>query len=1263
MIQKREKFWAFIFIILFLDVAVLSNSVVGEESNAFLMKKESTNQLLSYSQRYSWTNPEILLSQRAELDPSCEFLLSYEGTSLDLRYTLASYMSRLMCNDIPIIYLMSNIISKIFNGEISEYHFGYLISSGNEWAILIEHGFQLLISNTTNKYIHDLSLQYKTVYLGSCGSKIYSKYYKNIQGFDIDLTVKDLVDYLSIHLRYSYTDYKTLVNSELAPFTLDVIPQNRFSLNPSVQVGLAMVAAANALLGWNVLSIKYVDLLPGIQISGSGSYGVAHINSKSTSPFITNPLLDEVLLSSDVWFLFKKPYSDAHHCLVVLKEDPVSSHVRMAGVLIGLPYQKPLAISLRYTIRSAEIYLDLDDPDNTNKAPNYDYFESHWGWIQDVYYRHNYHKPTKIITAPYDIDEVPFENYIGYGDPYEETADDIITIIDDDDDEGDLPEWLQKIADWDARGWAIAVIITIIAIVLLAIIISSVLTGGIATIVELIAGMLSAPLIAAIFILLGDLFKPITANSSYNAILIDLEEEYPTGYPLEYDTDNWIASFYDDDNDGISNDIEQKFFELYCEETYVNGTETIYEFTGPCGSSEIDLSEIINEKTWMDPTSDYDNDGLYTITEVIYKCNPFKSDTDNDNITDSAELSFTGGERNITVTLTDYDRDGYLDNQTIISQGNITMLSNPILYDSDFDGLSDSKENYFGTNAFNPDSDNDTMLDGWEVFTTVVPWDINFEYSLEEYNNVVNPLYAPTNPSNWASMDIDKDGLNNTMESKYFTNPFYNDTDHDGLLDEWEINNGFDPTNPYDAEYDIDEDGLTTTEEQTIYGTLWNVSDTDSDGWSDGYEVNVSSTNPLLADTDSDGLLDKEEFTYWTAIHGVSNSTAYAYCSDPDIDNDGLLDGEEIYTYNTDPNNWDTDGDYLPDKWEIEHGYSPTNQDSDGDGTLDLNEDVDGDGLTVFEEMTYGTSDTSDDTDNDCIPDDEEIHIYETDPLNGDTDGDGMLEYWEITHGLDPLVQDSTADPDMDGVNNYIESVLGLDPFNADSDGDDMPDGWEIYYGLDPAVADSLGDPDNDGLTNSDEYTYGTNPQNTDSDSDGMPDGWEAAHGLDPCVDDTTSDLDSDGLTNINEYLKNCDPQDTDSDNDGWTDGFEVSTSGTDPTKADTDSDSKTDKAEFLYWKTRGKSDATAYSYCKIADVDNDGLKDGVEINYGLDPLDNDMDNDGLLDGLEVGTYHTDPDDPDSDNDGYTDLYEIINGTDPNDASDYPGGGGGFEWW
>ena len=49
-----------------------------------------------------------------------------------------------------------------------------------------------------------------------------------------------------------------------------------------------------------------------------------------------------------------------------------------------------------------------------------------------------------------------------------------------------------------------------------------------------------------------------------------------------------------------------------------------------------------------------------------------------------------------------------------------------------------------------------------------------------------------------------------------------------------------------------------------------------------------------------------------------------------------------------------------------------------------------------------------------------------------------------------------------------------------------------------------------------------------------------------------------------------------------------------------------------------------------------------------------DTDKDGLSDGEEVDTYSTDPTNFDSDDDGYTDLFEITEGTDPNDPNDFP---------
>lgn len=68
--------------------------------------------------------------------------------------------------------------------------------------------------------------------------------------------------------------------------------------------------------------------------------------------------------------------------------------------------------------------------------------------------------------------------------------------------------------------------------------------------------------------------------------------------------------------------------------------------------------------------------------------------------------------------------------------------------------------------------------------------------------------------------DIDADGLNGYTEiSKYGTNPFFSDTDFDGLPDKWEIDYGFNPTNAQDARKDPDRDGLTNVQEYQL-GTI-----------------------------------------------------------------------------------------------------------------------------------------------------------------------------------------------------------------------------------------------------------------------------------------------------------------------------------------------------------------------------------------------------------------------------------------------------------
>ncbi|MDX1451671.1 MAG: fibronectin type III domain-containing protein, partial [Oleiphilaceae bacterium] len=100
----------------------------------------------------------------------------------------------------------------------------------------------------------------------------------------------------------------------------------------------------------------------------------------------------------------------------------------------------------------------------------------------------------------------------------------------------------------------------------------------------------------------------------------------------------------------------------------------------------------------------------------------------------------------------------------------------------------------------------------------------------------------------------------------------------------------------------------------------------------------VSFTTPALnntADSDGDGLPDA-----WEIDNGLDPQNANDAFED--WDNDGLSNLEE-YTAQSDLNDADSDDDGMPDGWEVDHGHNPNNaadatQDADNDGVSNLNE-------------------------------------------------------------------------------------------------------------------------------------------------------------------------------------------------------------------------------------------------------------------------------------------------------------------------------------
>ena len=202
----------------------------------------------------------------------------------------------------------------------------------------------------------------------------------------------------------------------------------------------------------------------------------------------------------------------------------------------------------------------------------------------------------------------------------------------------------------------------------------------------------------------------------------------------------------------------------------------------------------------------------------------------------------------------------------------------------------------------------------------------------------------------------------------------------------------------------------------------------------------------LEPDFDNDGLP-----TWYERAYGLN---VYVNDSAEDSDNDGLTNAQE-YALRTSPSSQDTDGDQMPDKWEVDHGLNPTSN-------TDAATDLDTDGLSNLEEFRAGSNPTLTDTDNDGLTDYNEVKVHGTSPLRSDTDADGLSDIDEInTHKTNPLLADSDSDglSDSDEINTH-----NTDPNKRDSDGDGVSDGREVRLGYNPNNRDSNGDGTPDGV-------------------------------------------------------------------------------------------------------------------------------------------------------------------------------------------------------
>jgi hypothetical protein len=206
---------------------------------------------------------------------------------------------------------------------------------------------------------------------------------------------------------------------------------------------------------------------------------------------------------------------------------------------------------------------------------------------------------------------------------------------------------------------------------------------------------------------------------------------------------------------------------------------------------------------------------------------------------------------------------------------------------------------------------------------------------------------------------------------------------------------------------------------------------------------------------------DSRQFWRLRYTDQVYSGTAEA----ADFDYDGVSNQAELNA-GLDVFSADTDGDALPDGWELANNL-------DAKSTLGMNGaegDLDGDELTNLEEYNYGTNPRAGDTDADTLSDYAEAYVYFTNPSLADSDSDGLSDAAEVL-------------------------IYFTDPMNWDTDGDSLSDSAEVNTHLtNPLSKDS----DNDGLNDDAEInTYQTNPNAADSDNDGISDKSEIKQGTD----------------------------------------------------------------------------------------------------------------------------------------------------------------------
>ena len=480
------------------------------------------------------------------------------------------------------------------------------------------------------------------------------------------------------------------------------------------------------------------------------------------------------------------------------------------------------------------------------------------------------------------------------------------------------------------------------------------------------------------------------------------------------------------------------------------------------------------------------------------------------------------------------------------------------------------------TDPMNPDTDNDGLIDGIEVFG----WEILVVNRGVEITLVVSDPGLP---------DTDSDGLSDFEEYSSLceglgSNASNPDTDGDGLDDQfeatggggtlqWPLGSGEEYTTSACA-FDTDNDGLEDGEEVIIgndgFFTHANNSDTDGDGLKDGNEVLYiprpfqEMTHPLVNDTDNDGMLDGWEMQVQSEEDNTNSHSLWVATSTWDLPNCDSTQGNNCekdpggYVWINSLGGFIQEKKFEPSEMNLS-GFTISNNplcQCDGRWALDPSDQS---SVSRLPDAVY-------DIDNDSLMNSAEApDKWNTNPVDKDSDGDLLFDGWEVKYSqyaiesglvdnatltaygsrgvLDPSmidsdlngINDGQEDPDNDGLNetslykrycpNYIDSgdvECHIDPRT--------PDGKSFYNNLVnytnyEEMQNNTNPVSND--TDGDEWNDGPEVYFQDHDDDGMATGWEFHFDFDPYdPSDRMLDTDDDNHVNYCEHKWDTNPRD-----------------------------------------------------------------------------------------------------------------------------------------